>query len=52
MITQNINDDKISVVVPIYNAENFLYECIESILSQENVNLELILVDDGSCDNS
>ena len=42
----------ISVIVPVYNAERFLGECIESILSQDYANLELILVDDGSKDNS
>ncbi|MFT8556149.1 glycosyltransferase [Liquorilactobacillus hordei] len=47
-----INNDKISVVVPIYNKEKFLSRCIHSILRQTYVNLELILVDDGSTDGS
>lgn len=42
----------ISVIVPVYNVENFLPKCVESILSQSEKNLELILVDDGSKDNS
>ena len=42
----------VSVVVPIYNAEKYLYSCIESILSQINVDIELLLIDDGSLDNS
>ncbi len=42
----------ISVIVPVYNAEQYLDECIESILKQTYRNLEIILVDDGSHDNS
>lgn len=42
----------ISVIVPIYNVENYLVRCIESILSQSYEKLEIILVNDGSTDNS
>lgn len=42
----------ISVIVPIYNSEDYLRECIESILEQTYSNLEIILVDDGSSDGS
>lgn len=43
---------KISVIVPVFRAERFLARCIESILSQDMSDLELILVDDGSPDQS
>lgn len=43
---------KISVIVPVYNVEDFIRECIESILSQTFCDFELILVDDGSYDRS
>lgn len=43
---------RISVIVPVYNVEKYLKECIESILSQTYKDFELILVDDGSTDSS
>lgn len=43
---------KISVIVPIYNVENYLQRCIDSILNQTLRDIEVILVDDGSTDNS
>lgn len=43
---------KISIIVPIYNAEQFISKCVDSILSQTERSLELILVNDGSPDNS
>lgn len=42
----------ISVIVPIYNSEKYLNKCIDSILNQSYKNFELILIDDGSKDNS
>lgn len=43
---------KISVIVPIYNTEKYLEECLDSIINQSYKNLEIILVDDGSKDGS
>ncbi len=42
----------VSIIVPIYNSEQFLFQCISSILNQSFSDFELILVDDGSKDNS
>lgn len=43
---------KVSVIIPIYNAEEYLEKCVNSVLKQTEPDLELILVDDGSIDNS
>lgn len=42
----------VSIVVPVYNVEVYLAECVESLLSQTYGNLEILLVDDGSTDTS
>lgn len=49
----NINENNvISVIVPVYNIADYLPKCIESILMQTYVNIQIILVDDGSTDDS
>jgi len=43
---------KLSIIVPIYNVEAYLRKCVDSLLHQDYDNYEIILVDDGSTDNS
>ena len=42
----------ISVIVPVYNVENYLEECLESIQNQTYTNIEVIMINDGSTDGS
>lgn len=46
------NNRKISIIVPVYNCEKYVEQCINSVLKQKNIDFELILVDDESSDNS
>ncbi|MGO2267821.1 MAG: glycosyltransferase, partial [Vagococcus salmoninarum] len=43
---------KVSIIVPIYNVENYLEECIDSLINQSLSGLQIILIDDGSPDSS
>lgn len=47
-----MDEVKVSVIVPVYNAETYIKECVDNLLLQTYKNIEIILVDDGSTDNS
>lgn len=47
-----MENDLISIIVPVYNVENYIKDCINSIVRQSYKNIEIILIDDGSTDNS
>lgn len=49
---ESINRPKISIIVPVYKAESYIHRCIDSILIQTLTDWELLLIDDGSPDNS
>lgn len=44
--------DLISVIIPVYNTENYIERCVHSLISQSYINIEIILVNDGSTDQS
>ena len=46
------NKPLISIIIPVFNAEDFLAKCLESVIGQTYTNLEIILINDGSHDNS
>ena len=48
----NFHENKVSIIIPVHNSEEFLEECIESTMNQTYPEIEIIAVDDGSTDNS
>lgn len=52
MINSMDNDSLVSVIVPMYNCKHTVLRCVDSILKQTYVNIEIILVDDGSTDDT
>ena len=46
------NKAKVSIIIPVYNVEKYIYDCVDRVLTQTLQDIEIILVDDGSCDNS
>lgn len=51
-VRKNMVQDLISVVIPVYNVEKYLKRCIDSVLKQSYLDIEIIIVDDGSTDSS
>ena len=49
---EQIQEELVTVVIPVYNVEDYLNRCVDSVIRQSHRNLEIILVDDGSTDNS
>lgn len=47
-----LNDVMVSIIIPVYNNEKFLYKCLDSVINQSIENIEIICIDDGSTDDS
>ena len=47
-----INRKDVSIIIPIYNASKYLKRCLDSVINQTKTELEIILINDGSTDNS
>ncbi|HFR3771511.1 TPA: glycosyltransferase family 2 protein, partial [Streptococcus suis] len=51
-MSRQFQADLISLIVPIYNVDKYLEECLTSLKNQSYQHLEILLIDDGSTDNS
>lgn len=47
-----MNENLVSIIVPIYNSENYIQRCVKSLINQTMKNIEIILINDGSTDNT
>lgn len=47
-----MNEKKVSIIIPVYNGSKYIDECLSSVVNQTYKNLEIIIIDDGSTDNS
>ena len=48
----NLNNPLVSIIVPVYNVQNYIEQCLASLVQQSYENIEIILVNDGSKDSS
>ncbi|PKU93552.1 Glycosyl transferase family 2 [Bifidobacterium thermophilum] len=51
-MNEEMSQPKVSIIIPVYNGSRYLEECLRSIIGQDYSNLEIIIVDDGSTDDS
>jgi glycosyltransferase involved in cell wall biosynthesis len=49
---EELRDELVSIVVPVFNGERFLAECLDSLVAQDHPTIEIVVVDDGSTDGS